>query len=251
MARFDGKVAWVTGGASGIGRAICLRLASEGAKVMVSDVVDGGGEGTVALIAEAGGTAEAVPCDVTKLADCQSAVAAIDAAWGRLDCAAANAGIVSFGTVEDGEEDDFLRVVDIDLLGVFRTAKVAIPLITRSGGGALVFTSSVEGLVGSAMIPAYCSAKTGLLGLCRSVAQECGPVGIRVNCVNPGFIESPMTRPRDFEGSMTTYMTERTPMGRVGQPEDIAGVVAFLCSDDASYVSGQWLAVDGGMTSIR
>lgn len=247
MARFDDRVALVTGGGSGIGRAISRRLATDGAKVAVADITGDGADETVALVEEAGGTAISVPCDVTVLDDCTNAVATIDREWGRLDFAVANAGIVGFGGVDDVEDEDFNEVLDVDLYGVFRTAKAALPLIKRSGGGALVFMSSVEGLVGSSFLPAYCSAKTGLLGLCRSMAEEGGPAGVRVNCVNPGFTLSPMTEPL----GMTDYFVAKTPMGRAGTVDDIAGVVAFLCSDDASYVTGQWLAVDGGMTAVR
>ncbi len=247
MHRFDDKVAWVTGGGSGIGRAITLRLASEGAKVAVADIVEENALATVELVSEAGGSAIAIPCDVRDLDQCVGAVSRIDDEWGRLDYTVANAGVVGFGPVEQVAEEDFLGVLDIDLHGVFRTAKAAIPLIRRTGSGALVLMSSVEGLVGSSLLPAYCAAKTGLLGLCRSMAEECAGQGIRVNCVNPGYTLSPMT-----EGlGMTDFFIGKTPMGRAGQPEDIAGVVAFLCSDDASYVTGQWLAVDGGMTAVR
>lgn len=247
MDRFDGKAAWVTGAGSGIGRAIALRLASEGARVAVADIATGGADETVELINGSGGTARALRCDVTVLDDCLAAVDTIESDWGRLDFAIANAGIVGFGGVETVAEDDFLRVLDVDLLGVFRTAKAALPAIKRAGGGAIVFLSSVEGLVGSSFLPAYCSAKTGLLGLCRSMAEECGPAAVRVNCVNPGFTLSPMTEPL----GMADHFVGLTPMRRAGTPDDIAGVVSFLCSDDASYVTGQWLAVDGGMTAVR
>ncbi len=247
MSRFENKVAWVTGGGSGIGRAVALRLAADGARVGVADIATDGAQETVALIAAAGGTALPLHCDVANLDDCVAAADALEREWGRLDFAIANAGIVGFGGVEDVTEEDYMRVIDIDLLGVFRTAKAAFGPIKRAGGGALVFMSSVEGLVGSSFLPAYCSAKTGLLGLCRSLAEEGGPSGVRVNCVNPGFTLSPMTEPL----GMTDYFVAKTPMGRAGTTDDIAGVVAFLCSDDASYVTGQFLAVDGGMTAVR
>ena len=180
------------------------------------------------------------------------AVSQIVERWGRLDAVFANAGVVGANFAEFHEAEDWIRIIDINLNGVFRTTQAAIPALRNSGGGAIVMTSSVEGIVGSAMLSAYCAAKTGLLGLCRSVAHEVGANNIRINTVHPGFIESPMTAP--IMAMMPDFKTdweEKTPLGRVGVPEDVAPVVLFLCSDDARYITGTGIVVDGGTTAVR
>ncbi len=252
MGRFDGRVAWVTGAASGIGRATALRFAAEGARVAVSDIAAEGSDETVALIAGSGGEAAAIGCDVTDLESCTAAVAAIDERWGRLDAVFANAGVVGAGFVEHSTEEDFAQVLDINLNGVFRTTKAAIPLMRRTGPGAIVITSSVEGLVGNAMLPAYSTSKTAVIGLCRSLAAELGPAGIRATCVHPGYIETPMTEP--VAAMMPQFKqdwVDKTPMGRAGTPDDVAGAVVFLCSDDAAYITGTGITIDGGTIAVR
>lgn len=251
MRRFEDTVTWVTGGASGLGRAAALRFAEEGSRVAISDLNEAGSDETVALIEAAGGTALSAPCDVTKLSDCTDAVARIEGAFGGLNHVFANAGVVGAGGVEFVSEEDFYSVVDVNLNGVFRTAKAALPAMRRSGGGSIVCTSSIEGLVGSAMLPAYSTAKTALIGLCRSLADEGAPE-IRVNCIHPGFIETPMTEPiaalmPDFKDQWAA----KAPMGRVGTPDDVIGVVLFLCSDDARFVTGEGISVDGGAMAVR
>lgn len=252
MGRFDGTVAWVTGGASGIGLATAQRFAEEGARVVISDMNKEASEEAVAAITGAGGEAVSIPCDVRELSQCVDTVRAIDERWGRLDSVFANAGILGVGLVEFVEEDDFLRVLDVNLNGVFRTAKAAMPLLKRSGGGAIVMTSSVEGLVGNMMLAAYSTSKTALVGLCRSLAHEGGPFGVRATCIHPGYIETPMTEPvaamnPDFKNEWIA----KTPLGRPGKPSDVAAVVAFLCSPDAAYVTGTGVVVDGGTLAIR
>lgn len=252
MGRFDGTVAWITGGASGIGRVTAERFASEGAKVAVSDVNKEASDETVAAIAAAGGEAMSIPVDVCRLDDCVEAVRQIEEHWGRLDSVFANAGILGVGLVEYAEEADFIRVLDVNLTGVFRTAKAALPALKRSGGGAIVITSSAEGLVGNVMLPAYSTSKTAVAGLCRSLAHEGGPHNIRVTCIHPGYIETPMTEPMaNINPSFKQAWCEKTPLGRAGTPDDIAGVVAFLCSKDAAYISGTGIVIDGGTLAIR
>lgn len=252
MGRFDGRVAWVTGAASGIGRATALRFAAEGAKVAVSDIDTDGSAETVRLIEQAGGTAIAASCDVTSLDSTVAAVATIDAAWGRLDAVFANAGVVAADFVESSTEDAFARVIDINTHGVFRTAKAAIPLLRGTGAGAIVITSSVEGIVGNSVLAAYSTSKTAVLGLCRSLAAELGPAGIRVTCVHPGYIETPMTEP--MAAIMPEFKADwvaKTPLLRPGVADDVAGAVLFLCSDDATFITGTGLVIDGGVTAVR
>lgn len=246
---FTEKVAWITGAGSGIGRGTALRFAAEGARVVVSDVNLEGAKETVAEIEAAGGEAVADACDVTDLEQCRNAVARARSEYGRLDAVFANAGIGLPGLVEWVEEDQWLDVLDVNLNGVFRTAKAAMEALRESGAGSIVITSSIEGLVGSQLIPAYCAAKTGLLGLTRSLAEEGGPHNVRTNAVCPGFIKTPLTAPIQHMPDVEKTLFNKIPLGRPGEPEDIAGVVLFLCSDDARYITGQWLAVDGGMTA--
>lgn len=249
--RFDDSTAWVTGGASGIGLATARRFAAEGAKVAVSDIDAEGCETARASIEAAGGTALALPCDVRSLAACTDAVAEIERQWGRLDHVFANAGVVGAGGVEMTSEEDFIGVVDVNLSGVFRTAKAALPLLGASGGGSIVITSSIEGLIGNALLPAYSTAKTALVGLTRSLAHEAAP-SIRVNAVHPGYIESPMTEPvAQMMPEFKQAWAEKAVLGRVGTIDDVVGVVLFLCSSDASYVTGESIAIDGGAMAVR
>ena len=251
MERYLGKVAWVTGGASGIGRAASLRFAGEGARVAVSDIDAEGSRETVALIEGAGGTAVSLPCDVRSLAECTSSASAVEKAWGGLHVVFANAGMVGAGGVEHTSEDEFFQVIDVNLHGVFRTVKAALPVMRRGDGGAIAMTSSIEGLIGNAMLPAYSASKTALIGLCRSLAQECAP-SIRVNCVHPGYIESPMTEPiAAMAPQFKQEWAEKALLGRVGTVDDVVSVVLFLCSDEARYVTGEGVSIDGGVMAVR
>lgn len=251
MERFLDKVVWVTGGASGIGRAAALRFAREGARVAVGDIDEAGALATVALIEEAGGTALSAPCDVRDLASCFAAVAQVDKAWGGLHIVFANAGMVGAGGVEHTSEAEFSQVIDVNLHGVFRTVKAALPVMRRSGGGSIAITSSIEGLVGNAMLPAYSASKSAIIGLTRSLAEECAPT-IRVNCVHPGFIDSPMTESVSaFAPEFRQEWADKALLKRVGTVDDVVAVVLFLCSDDAGFVTGEGVTVDGGVMAVR
>ena len=249
-ANLDGKTALVTGGGSGIGRATSLAYAQEGARVVVADVNVEGGEETVQLIKEAGGEAILVHADVAKPEDTQAMVAQAVEAFGSLDCAFNNAGI-SGGTdrrlTADYLEEDWDRVVGINLKGVWLCMKAEIPQMLKQGGGAIVNTASVAGLVGIPGTVAYVAAKHGVTGLTKAAALEYAKSGIRVNAVCPGYIQTPMVQGIFVENEgFEERVASRHPIGRLGEPSEIAAAVIWLSSDAASFVTGHNMPVDGG-----
>lgn len=247
----DGKVAIVTGGGSGIGRATALAFAREGAKVVVADVVVAGGEQTVRLIKAAGGEAIFVKTDVAKGAEVEALVTKTIATYGRLDCAFNNAGIEGqlTSTVE-ASEANWDRVIDINLKGVWLCMKHEIAQMLTQGGGAIVNTASAAGLIGIAGGSAYVASKHGVNGLTKTAALEYAKQGIRVNAVCPGVIRTPMVeRGMVSNPQMMEAMVAVEPIGRLGKPEEIAEAVVWLCSDAASFVTGLPMAVDGGWTA--
>lgn len=249
--RVAGKVALVTGGGSGIGRAAALAFAREGAKVVVSDVVIDGGEETVRLIKAAGGQAVFVKADVARPAEVDALIARVVDTYGRLDCAFNNAGIEgTMAQTADCSEENWDRTIAINLKGVWLCLKAEIPQMLKQGGGAIVNTASVAGLVGFAGLPAYVASKHGVVGLTKSAALEYAKQGIRVNAVCPGVIRTPMVERlfRDNPAAGET-IAAMEPVGRMGTPEEIAEAVVWLCSDAASFVTGLAMAVDGGLTA--
>jgi NAD(P)-dependent dehydrogenase (short-subunit alcohol dehydrogenase family) len=247
--QMDGKVALVTGAASGIGRAGAQAFAASGASVLVSDVNVEGGEETVALIRAAGGVAEFQRCDVGVDAEVKALVAAAVQHFGGLNYAFNNAGINVLGQ-DEYEEDVWARCVNINLSSVMRCMREESEVIMKSGGGAIVNTSSINGIVGNAMQPAYTATKHGVIGLTRHAALRWAKSGIRVNAVCPGAIETAMTAMVTASPEVKAYVEGMTPIGRMGQPEEIGEAVAWLCSDAASFVTGHAIVIDGGATAV-
>lgn len=245
------KVALVTGAASGIGRATALRFAEEGATVAVADFDDDGGAETVRLVEEVGGDAAFFHVDVSDEAAVESLVAAVTEEFGGIDVAHNNAGIEGeSGPVTDQSVENWERVIDVNLQGVFLCLKHEIPAIAERGGGAIVNTASVAGLVGAAGLSPYYASKHGVVGLTRSVAVEAAEQDIRVNAVCPGVIDTPMVE-RFTRGDEETLAATVEPqaMKRLGDPEEVADAVVWLCSDHASFVTGVAMPVDGGYTA--
>jgi NAD(P)-dependent dehydrogenase (short-subunit alcohol dehydrogenase family) len=249
--RFKDKVAIVTGGASGIGRATALAFAQEGASVVVADVMEQEGEETVKIIEDNGKKAIFIKTDVSKAADVQAMVDKTIKTYGRLDCAFNNAGIEgkSAPTAECTEEN-WDRVIAINLKGVWLCTKYEIPPMIEQGRGAIVNMSSVAGIVGFNGLPAYCASKGGIIQLTKTAALEYSNKGIRINAVCPGAIITPMLeRIMAADPKMKQSILEMHPIGRLGKPEEIADAVLWLCSDDASFVTGHPLVVDGGLVA--
>ncbi|MDA1127850.1 MAG: SDR family oxidoreductase [Chloroflexi bacterium] len=246
------KIALVTGAGSGIGRATSLVMAREGATIVVADVNAEGGEETVSAIKDMGGDAMFVHADVSRASDVEAMVGAVVNAYGRLDLAYNNAGIEGYfgGRLHEYPEDTFDRLIDINVKGVWLCLKYEIPQMLKQGGGAIVNTASIAGLVGSRQMSAYVASKHAVVGLTKSAALEYATDGIRVNAVCPGIIDTPMMdRLVDGRDEYAATIPVRQPIGRKGTPDEIAETVAWLCSDAASLVTGLAMAVDGGFSA--
>ena len=249
--RLDGKVALVTGGASGIGRATALAFAREGAKLIIADIQVDGGHQTVHMITENGGAAIFVRTDVSQAVEVQALISQAVATYGRLDCAHNNAGISGGGRALTAEyaEDTWQQVIAINLTGVWLCMKYEIPQMLSQGSGAIVNTASAAGLIGGRGLVAYVASKHGVVGLTKTAALEYAQQGIRVNCVCPGAIQTPMTDRAWSDPGRRARVIASEPIGRVGTPEEVAEAVVWLCSDAASFVTGHAMSIDGGLVA--
>jgi NAD(P)-dependent dehydrogenase (short-subunit alcohol dehydrogenase family) len=254
MGKLDGKIALITGGGSGIGRATALLFAAEGAKLSVADWVEDNARAVAAEIAARGGEAIALRADVSKAADAERMVAETVQRFGRLDILYNNAGIGFARRTHLLSEEEWDRTINIDLKGVFLGCKYALPELMKQGG-VILSTASVAGLEGIRQMAAYCAAKAGVIMLTKSLAMDYAEYGIRVNCICPGTVETPLSE-TGYE-SLSEERRQRAHrmvaamhlLGRTGQPEEIASAALFLCSQDASFITGQAIVVDGGYTA--
>ncbi len=254
MGKLDNKIALITGGGSGIGKATSLLFAQEGARIAIADWVEDQARAVVAEIKQKGGEAIAIKTDVSKAADAERMVTETVRAFGRLDILYNNAGIGDAKLLHTMTEEEWDRTIDIDLKGVFLGCKYGLPEMMKRGG-VILSTASVAGIEGIRRMPHYCAAKAGVILLTKSMAMDYAEYGIRVNCICPGGIGTPL-----FETGYENLTPERKEralkaftalhlLNRIGQPEEIARAALFLCSDDASFITGQAIVVDGGYTA--
>jgi NAD(P)-dependent dehydrogenase (short-subunit alcohol dehydrogenase family) len=245
---FDDKVAFITGASTGIGRATALAFSKSGARVMVADVNVDSGMQTNHLIKESGGKVEFIKCDVSKAIEVQNAIEKTISLFGRLDFAFNNAGIEGQQALTpDCAEENWDQVININLKGVWLCMRYQIPQMLKQGGGAIVNCSSIAGLIGFPGIPAYVASKHGVIGLTKTAALEYAKSNIRINAICPGVIQTPMIdRFVHGEAQIQRQFMNGEPVGRMGQPEEIAAAALWLCSGQSSFVTGHPLVVDGG-----
>lgn len=249
---FANKVVLITGAGNGIGRATALAFAEQQAKVVVSDVNRADGEHTVALIQKTGGTASFMPCDVTNDHQVKALVDGTIATYGKLDIAFNNAGIeIEVGKLADGNEDVFDQIMDVNVKGVWRCMKYQIPEMLKQSSSVIINTASVAGLGAAPKMSIYAASKHAVLGLTKSAAIEYGKKGLRVNAVCPAVIDTEMfQRAAESDPRKAEYAASMHPVGRIGQPEEVAAAVLYLCSDLSGFTTGVALPVDGGATAI-
>jgi len=248
---FDGKVALITGGASGIGRVAARAFAREGARVVLSDLAVEGGEETARIIAADGGTALFVKADVTQAADVKATLLEVERTCGRLDFAVNNAGIDGVrARTADYPEETWSQVVAVNLTGVFLCMRYEIPLMLRQRGSSIVNLASVAGVTGFPAHSAYTASKHGVIGLTKTAALEYAKSGLRVNAVCPCYTRTPMLeRMLRVKPDLDAKLQARVPLGRLGTPEEIAAAILYLCTDSAAFITGHSLVMDGGIVA--
>lgn len=243
--RLDGKTALITGGARGIGRITSILFASHGANVAVCDLSEEEGEETVRKIEEQGGDASFFEADVRDREQVRNVVEEIKKRWGSIDVLINNAGITKDSKLLEMEEKEWDQVIDINLKGVFNCTQVVAPSMVERGSGAIVNAGSVVALYGNYGQTNYVASKAGVIGMTKVWARELGPKGIRVNALAPGFISTGMTE--GVPDKVIDRITDKTPLGRLGEPSEVAKAYLFLASEEASFVNGSVLTVDGGL----
>ncbi len=249
MDRMRDKVVLVTGAGSGIGRATALLMAAEGARVAAADRDRAAVRGTVRAIEAAGGQAHALEADVTSEAACAGLVASTLDRFGRLSALVNSAGVRPLAGDRTPAPAEWHRVIDVNLTGTYLCSRAALPALSASRGGAITNLASIYGLVGGSLAPSYAASKGAVVNLTRQMALQCGPA-VRVNCVCPGHIETPMTAALMADRAWRATTLRRYPLERFGRPEEVALAILFLSSDEAAFVTGVALPVDGGYTAI-
>jgi len=246
MERLTGKTCLVTGGARGIGEGIVRRFVSEGANVLITDVLEKEGQ---ELAAELGSPVAFTTLDVTSSGDWNKALALAEEKFGQLDVLVNNAGILKFARLDDLSEDDIRQIINVNLIGTMLGSQAAIPFIERAGGGSIINMSSADGISGANGLTAYCASKFGVRGFTKALALELGPRGIRVNSIHPGGILTAMANPNNAPRELYDKGYWIYPAQRSGSVDDIGAAAAYLASDDAAYCYGTELSVDGGINA--